>query len=234
MSKRVIETPGMVTKKERIAVVEHETNCNYLILESLSPFPGYHGTTVPDRLEPESLFAVTRLMYNDERIIRSVQAVKKQTNLEFDGAPGTLDIQHQPAHFIRFKFVKYEQMGDLLKLFKENGIEFKRNKKIPPFETIIKVRKFFRMKEKTKDIFADLDDEYMFYLKLPVMLRWNTFEKITMQIKYNMDDRNFDAAMTSVYGQEGLIDFVRIFDREATDKKLKHIHNKYLEAVSKL
>ncbi|NOX86453.1 MAG: hypothetical protein GXO86_10915 [Chlorobi bacterium] len=234
MSKRVIETPGMVTKKERVAVVEHETNCNYLILESLSPFPGYHGTTVPDSLEPDSLFAVTRLMHNDERIIRSVQAVKKQTVINFDGAPGTLDIQHQPAHFIRFKFVKYGDMGQLLKLFKENGIEFKRRKKLHPYESIIKVRKFFRMKEMSKDIFADLDDECMFYLKLPAMLRWNTFEKITTNIKYNVDDKNFDAALTNVYGKEGIIDFVRIFDREATESKLRHIHKKYLEAVSKL
>ncbi len=234
MSKRVIETPGMVTKKERIAVVEHETNCNYLILESLSPFPGYHGTTVPDRLEPDSMFAVTRLMHNDERIIRSIQAVKKQTDINFDGAPGTLDIQHQPAHFIRFKFVKYGDMGELLKLFKENGIDFKRRKKLHPYESIIKVRKFFRIKEMSKDIFADRDDECMFYLKLPTMLRWSTFEKITTNIKYNVDDRNFDAALTNVYGKEGIIDFVRIFDREATETKLKHIHKKYMEAVSRL
>lgn len=66
------------------------------------------------------------------------------------------------------------------------------------------------------------------------MLRWNTFEKITNKIKYNLDDRNYDAALTNVYGQEGIIDFVRIFDREAIDSKLKHIHEKYLEAVSKL
>ncbi len=234
MSKRVIETPGMVTKKERVALVENETHCNYLVLESLSPFPGYHGTTVPDRLEPESLFAVTRLMHNDERIIRGVQAVKRQTDIIFDGVPGTLDIQHQPAHFIRLKSVKYEDLGNLLNLFKENGIEFKRRKKLSPFTSIIKVRKFFRMKEISKDIFTDMDNECMFYLRLPVMLRWNTFEKITNKIKYNLDDRNYDAALTNVYGQEGIIDFVRIFDREAIDSKLKHIHEKYLEAVSKL
>jgi len=234
MSKRIIETPGMVTKKERIALVEHETNCNYLVLESLSPFPGYHGTTVPDRMEPESMFAVTKLMYNDERIIRGIQSVKQETDISFDGAPGTLDILHEQAHFIRFKFVKYKDIGQLLKHFTEKGIEFKKKRKLAPFESIIKVRKFFRMKEKLKDIYTDLDDECMFYLKLPVMLRWNTFEKITLNIKYNLDDRNFDAAMTSVYGREGIIDFVRIFDMEATDKKLKHIHKKYLEAVSKL
>ena len=234
MSKRVIETPGMVTKKERVAVVENETNCNFLVLESLSPFPGYHGTTVPDKMEPESLFAVTKLMYNDERIIRSIQSVKQETEINFDGAPGTLDIQHEPAHFVRFKYVRYGELGKLLKLFTEKGIEFKRRKKLTPFESIIKVRKFFRMKEKLNDIFTDLDDECMFYLRIPVMPRWNTFEKITLDIKYNLDDRNFDAAMTSVYGREGIIDFVRIFDREATDKKLRHIHKKYLEAFSKL
>jgi len=59
MSLRNIQTIGTVIKKEKLASVESATSSQALILESLQPFPGYHGTTIPDQLDPDSLFAVT-------------------------------------------------------------------------------------------------------------------------------------------------------------------------------
>ena len=233
MSERIIETVGVLTKKEHLSLVESEINCKNLVVESTKPFPGYHGLTIPDNLEPESLFALTKLMYNDERIIRSIQTVKKLTSIKFDAAPGTVTLHNETFNFIRFKFIKYGQVGEILSLFNDAGIEFRRNRKISPQETIIKVRKFFRMKETTEGVFQDILDKNMFYVRIPVLLRWNTFERITLGIKYNMEDKNFDAAQTSIYGEEGLIDFVRIYDKDCCQGKLLHIKEKYEEAISK-
>ncbi len=234
MSNRIIETIGVLTKKERLASVASETNCNKFVIESIKPFPGYHGLTVPDSLEPESLFVLTKLMYNDERIIRSIQAVKKITDLNFDTAPGTISLHNENYNFIRFKNLSYMQMGKILGYFEDAGIEFRRAKKVAPHETLIKVRKFFRMKETTKGVFQDILDKNQYYVQIPLMLRWNTFERITMDIKYNMEDKNFDAAQTSIYGEEGLMDFVRIFDKDCCQGKLLHIKEKYEDAISKL
>ncbi len=60
MENNIIQSLGTIVKKEKLASVESETNCKALILESLLPYPGYHGTTIPDQLEPESLFVFTR------------------------------------------------------------------------------------------------------------------------------------------------------------------------------
>jgi len=234
MSEKKIETLGTITKKERLASVESETHSNSFILENIKPYPGYHGMTVPDSLEPDSLFAITKLLYNDERIIRSIQAVKRISDKTFDAAPGIVNIQNETNHFIRIKYLLYKQAGEVISEFVNAGIEFRKKRSISPFETIIRVKKFFKMEESMDGIYHDMLDKNTFYLKIPAYLRWVSFEKITMSIKYNMEDKNFDAAQTSVYTKEGLLDFVRIYDQDSCQGKLIHIHEKYLEAISKL
>lgn len=234
MGKRTIKTVGKLVKKERFRSVENETFSDKLILENMEPYPGYHGTTVPDNLEADSLFVITKMNYNDERMIRAIQNVKKKFEHKFDGAPGTVRYQNKYYHFLRFKFLPYRLAGDLLRLFEDAGIEFRKYRKVAPYETIIEVRKFFLMEEESDGIFRDLDDSNIWYLQIPALLSWNNFEKITLGIKYNIEERNFDAAQTSVFCREGMLDFVRIFDMETSQSKLKYIRDKYLEAIARL
>jgi hypothetical protein len=234
MSERLIETIGKLVKKEILRSVEHETHSDKLIFENMEPYPGYHGTTVPDTMEPDSLFAITKMKYNDERVIRAIQAVKKKTDLIFDAAPGSVKYQNSNYNFLRFRYIQYRHLGDLLRLFDETGLVFYRKRKVRSFETIIEIRKFFNLKETIDGIFEDQLQENTSYIELPVQLTWNQFEKITMSIKYNMEDRNFDAAQSSVYCDKGLMDFVRIYDKEQCKGKLIHIRDKYISAVEKL
>jgi len=235
MSERIIESVGILTKKEQLSSVVSETYSNKLILESNKPFPGYYiRHSGPYDKDPHSLFAITRLIYNDERIIRSIQAVKKDCNCTFDGAPGTVQYQNKAYNFIRFKMLAYNKIGEVLEHFKTAGIEFRRARKVKDYETIIRVRKFFCMKEAPDGIFQDMNDVSTSYIVLPANLRWKTFEKITMGIKYNLEDKNFDAAQTSVFAKEGLIDFVRIYDKDSCRGKLLHIQEKYIEAMANL
>lgn len=234
MSERLIETLGKLIKKEILRSVEHETHSNNMVFENMEPYPGYHGTTVPDKLEPDSLFAITKMKYNDERVIRAIQTVKKKTDLQFDAAPGSVKYQNALYHCIRFKGIRYQSLGDLLELFEDTGIVFHRKRKVASFETIIEIRKFFKLKETIEGIFGDLEQENTSYIELPFQLTWNQFEKITLDIKYNMEDRNYDAAQSSVYTEQGLMDFVRIYDKEQCQGKLIHIREKYFEAMEKL
>ena len=71
----------------------------------------------------------------------------------------------------------------------------------------------------------------MYYIKIPNQIRWNTFEKITNSIKHNIDDKNFDAALTTMYDESGICDFVRIYDEQCCNGKLIFIQDKYLEAI---
>lgn len=234
MGKKTFETFGKLIKKETFRSVENETFSDKLILENTQPYPGYHGTTIPDSLEPDSIFVITNVNYNDDRLIRAIQTVKSQVDVNFNGATGTVKYQNKAYNFVRFKFLPYNRVGEVLKHFEEIGIDFRKYRKVAPYESMIEVRKFFKMEEKAEGIFQDKYDKNTSYLLLPTSLTWNNFEKITMGIKYNMDDINFDCAQTSIHCEDGFLDFVRLYDQESSVSKLKHIRDKYLDAVSYL
>lgn len=222
---------GELSKKETLATVEHNTNTNALVLETLSLFPGYHGTTVPEGSEPQSLFLVTKIIHSDDKIIRAIRNIKKDFPYYFDGAPCKLNLYNKPAGAIRIKDLSYEHIGKLVERFSEEGFEFLKAKTVAEFSTIIKITKFFKLQSSGDGIYSDENWEGMYYIQIPVQLRWNSFEKITNSIKHNIEDSNFDAALTSMYSEEGVLDFVRIYDAQCCQDKLKFIRDKYLEAI---
>lgn len=225
---------GSILKKENLASVEHETNSNALVLESLFPFPGYHGTTVPDRTDPRSLFLVTDTLRSDDTIIRAIQQVKKDFPHHFDGTPGQIELFNTPAGVIRVKFLPYEHVGELVSALEEKGISFMRNKKVSEYSSIIRITKYFKIKNVAQGIYNDENWKEMFYLELPQRMKWNDFEKVTLSIKHNIDDNNFDAALTTMYDEDGVLDFVRIYDEQCCQGKLLFIQSKYQEAIKYL
>ncbi len=233
MSQNNIQTVGTITKKETLASVENEMNCNALVMESLQPFPGYHGLTVPDSLEPESLFAITTGKFSDEFIVRTVQDINKSIGFTFSGTPGTIQYQNGLVEVVRLRGLSYLKAGQVIAKLTEAGFAFKKKRKISPYPSIIKIRKFFKVVKIAPRLFHDMDNKNTYYLQIPLLLDWDDFEKMTMEIKYNMEDNNFDAALTSVYYEKGIMDLVRIYDADADEKKLNHIHEKYMEAINR-
>jgi hypothetical protein len=229
-----IKSVGVITKKENLATVEHDTRSTAMVLESLFPFPGYHGTTVPDRTDPRSLFMVTRQHYGDDNIIRAIQQVKKTFPYHFDGAPGKITLFNEPASSIRIKYLHYHEVGELVMAFEKQGIEFRREEKVAAYSSIIKITKYFILKPVSEGIYNDENWKEMFYLQLPVKLDWDKFEQISMGIKHNVEDNNYDAALTHMYDKHGVLDFVRIYDEQCCQGKLLYIHEKYLEAIKYL
>lgn len=234
MDHESLKSIGTIIKKENLASVEHETNSNALVLESLHPFPGYHGTTVPDATDPRSLFLVTDQIYHNDLIIRAVQKVKKHYPHHFDGAVGKIELFNTPAGVVRIKFLAYEHVGSLVSALEKEGLHFMKQRKVLEYSSIIKITKYFMIQKSGEGIYADQNWKNMFYLNIPVLLEWKDFEKITMSIKHNLDDNNFDAALCTMYDENGLLDFVRIYDEHCCQGKLLHIRNKYLEAIKYL
>jgi len=234
MSKK-IETVGTITKRETLASIEHDTD-KALVLETLKPYPGYHGTTIPDQLNPISLFFVTSKKYSGEQVIRATMAIKKKYEHTFDAVPGQITVFNALTPCIRIKDLKqYEHIEYLVKLYRENGIDFLKDKKMSPFSGLIKIRKYFNLEPVQGNIYRDLDNSAMAYFEIPSLLNWETFERITMAIKNNMTDKNnFDAGLGVFFTPQGIIDNVRIYDEELNLDDLKYIREKYLEEIGRL
>jgi len=227
----IIETIGTIEKKEILTSVGFDE----LVLESLDPFPGYHGTSVPDKVMPGALFLITRSKYSEEKIIRITQKVKKEKKLKFDGSPGLVTFYNMLNPCIRLKDVKtYDDVKNILDAYKAEGIEFMSNRKIEPYAGIMKIKKYFLVEAVTHCTFTDVENEAMFYFTIPTQLRWNHFEKMTLEIKRNLDNANFDAALGSFYRKDGIIDVIRIYDEHCTLEKLDALRLKYAQAIKKL
>ncbi len=232
----IIETIGTISKKETLASLEDEFSNKYLVLENLHPFPGYYHKTVPDsrQLNPESIFIVTKRNYSDEKIFRATKDVRKRFGGDFCAASGKITVFNIGKPCIRIKQLNnYKMLPQLLEEYKKQGIEFVKHKKVPPYEGLIKIKKFFLLKETEKGYYLDARESNMCYFEIPQHIKWSVFERITIDIKQNTEENKFDAALGTLYKGGALTDIIRIFDEHIDSNKIGKIKKRYLDAILK-
>ncbi|GAB4319314.1 MAG: hypothetical protein Kow00127_11540 [Bacteroidales bacterium] len=233
---KTIETFGTISKKEIIASLEESFCGGILALETKFPFPGYYHNTVPDKkvLDPGSIFLVTRITHDEEDIMRLNHVVKKSFRKKFDAAVGHIIVFNEKRPCIRVKFLKnYSDLPELIRLFQDNGIRFLKYRKVKPYYNLIKIRKYFQLEQIEPGFYNDVNEPRIHYFQIPGYFTWDEFEKITLQIKQNLEDDKFDAAMGTIYRQNCLVDMVRIYAEEITLDQLKLLQKKYTEALKK-
>jgi hypothetical protein len=229
--KYFIETIGVIEKKEILSPIGYKN----LVLEPLHPFPGYHGTTVPDTDMPKSAFLITKGAPTEEKIVRATQRVKKKHKISFDASPGRVTLFNEMAYCIRIKDIdSYDIIPDIIQYFKEEGITFASNKNLEPYPGIIRITKYFLLEPITDCTLQDKEIGPMKYFQIPFPLDWDTFEKMTVDIKHNIDDPNFDAALAMIYRRSGIIDYIRIYDEKCSKEKLDLIRKKYIQGMKKI
>jgi hypothetical protein len=229
--KILLETIGTIEKKEMLGPAGFKE----LVLEAFEPFPGYEGKTKTDQDKPNCLFAITRSKYTEEKIIRVIQKVKNDYNYSFDATPGMVTLYNMLNPCVRFKDLKsYDEVPAILKAFEADGIEFMSNRNVEPFVGIIKVKKYFLVEVLSDYLYKAVDEPQIYYFTIPVQLRFSQFEKMTADVKQNLQNANFDAALGTIFRKTGLIDIIRIFDENCSQEKIDVIRNKYLEAIKHL
>ncbi len=225
-----IETIGTITKKERLVSVNFED----LVLESQHPFPGYHGTTVPDKTNPKSAFLILKSNHTDEEIIRATIQVKKDFPARFDASPGQVELQNKTLNCIRVKGLdNYTFIPEILARYKEQGILFEKGKEIKAYEGLIKINKYFLLDELNNGIYMDKENPEMGYFELENQIDWDVFEQITLDIKRNIEENNFDAALGTIYRKSGLKDVIRIFDTNVCLGECLFLREKYMSEIKK-
>lgn len=232
-----IETYGTIIKKELLGSLEEPFCQNALVIESKFPFPGYYHDVIPDQevLKPGSVFMVTESRQNEEKIMRTNQEVKKVFKKQFDAAPGQIMVFNEQRTCIRVRHLEaFHDIPELVGHFQEGDIRFMKYRDIKPYQGLITINRFFFIESIYPGIYRDLEHPEFCYFQIPVKLDWDTFEKITLDMKWNMDDNKFDAAIGTIIRKNILMDIVRIYDEQVTPEKLIFIRGKYQEAIKKL
>lgn len=225
----IIETLGTIMKKEDL--VFYENPKNILAFETAHAYPGYNGI-VPQNYDPNSIFLITKEQYATEDIFVHSQNIRRKFDFKFNAAIAYIEYQNKKFPAIRIKGLKnYAYIPDLISAYVEEGIHFEKKKSVNSFNTLIQVKKGFYLKPMENDCYKDLFDEQMYYFEVPSYLKWDEFEKIIMNIKYNNPSLNFDAALSLFYRAKKVVFAVRIYKDGVTLDELKLLQSQFLKKL---
>jgi hypothetical protein len=230
----IIESLGYILKEEKLVSDNLHFIPDSLVLEIQNPFHGYHGKFQPEMPAfPEFFFFVTREKYSTEKIFRLSSLSQKYFGQEFNIARTELTIFNNVYYTLRIKGSRdYSRAIELQTWLKGEGIRFAKYKKIEA-TGLIKLQKTFKMMPLSNEVFHDLTNPAIHYLLMPSQIGWDYFKAMTARIKYTLKQPNFDAAQAFFYRDQGVVDLVRIFDKDTNLEKLIDIRERYNEELSK-
>lgn len=226
-------TMGSLFKEEQLKTVDRFVFQNTLVLECQKPYPGYHGSYLPDNDDPDALYFVMDKPMSDEQILRISENLCEYQQIKIDATPAELFVRNSHLPSIRIRGLKnYSQISELQGCYIDKGIRFARMKKFDE-PVRIRINKVFIVNRIDEQIYKDLEDDMMYYLMVPYCFNWNLFKKVTQNVKNNLENSNFDAAVGFVY-LKTVSDFIRIYTTNPEVHRLTGIRNKYLEEIKRI
>jgi hypothetical protein len=234
-----IQSLGYLLKKEKLASFVSDHVYTELLLESLEPFPGFYEEyfipTTAREQKPKSVFMLIKNfdVCHEDDFIRMTMHIKRDHQILFDAALSSIMLFNEPATSIRVNMEDYSQLPELISHYKQVGVKFLPAKQVKPYQSLIKIRRFFDLDVMAEGIYKDIDKQDVYYLRVPLFMTWTEFEKATIAIRNNFDYKTYDAAQAAIYNKPGIIELVRIYDRNADLAKLQSLQQKYIIEVER-
>lgn len=235
-----VESLGYILKKEKLASLASDINFKDLILEDLDQYPGFYDQYFIPASErekrPRSVFLILKEfdVCREDQFIRMTTKIKNRYKPDFDAALGVLQLFNTPEPCIRVFMDDYSRVGELLSFYKQAGLQFQPHRTVPAFMSLIKIRKFFLMSPMAEGIYKSMDQDDIYYFRIPGFLEWEDFERITIHIRNNWTHKIYDAAQVSIYDKSGMIEMVRIFDLKGDLEKLSYLKLRYAHEIERL
>jgi len=234
-----IQSLGYLLKREKLATLATDHSHSELLLESLEPFPGfYEEYFVPthDRdQKPKSVFIVMKNydVRHEDDFIRMSKHIRDEHKLQFDAALASIELFNEPATSIRVNMEDYNQLPEFIQHFKKLGVKFQAGRHVKPYQSLIKIRRFFNLEVMSEGVYRDINKPDTYYLKVPLFMTWDEFEKATISIRNNFDYKTYDAAQAAIYYKSDITELVRIYDRKTDLAKLQSLQQKYIIEVER-
>jgi hypothetical protein len=231
--KQKIESLGFIIKKEKLATFVSEVRYPELVLEDIDPFPGFydqhnHPTNEKEH-KPRSVFIIFKEfdVCHEDEFIRKTAHLRSEHKIEFDAVLGTLTLFNKPIPCVRVFMDDYDLLRELIKHYKQMGLVFAPYKDVKPYQSLIKLRKYFEMDRMEKGIYHAADQHNTYYIEVPKFMGWDDFEQVSIAIRNNWDHKIYDAAQAAIYEKNGIVDMVRIYDKKISLQNLQYLQEKY-------
>ncbi|MBW6536524.1 MAG: hypothetical protein K0B11_16050 [Mariniphaga sp.] len=227
-----MEVFSNLTKQVTIASVEEKVLPGSLVFEALNQFPGYYHET-PTKPTPIYIYLVLDKQYPLEEVLRATQNIEKEYDWNFDSGKGYMLIGSQLLNVIRLRHLsEIDLVVKIQEAYENQGIHFLMNKKLRgKLEAEVKIVKFLDLLKLEEGIYIEEKDENFGYIEIPKYLKPAAFIKVTMDVKYNWDGHEFDAASGSFFKDGKLVEFVRIFSNKIDADYLIKIRNLFMEKI---
>jgi len=221
-----------LTKKDTIVALEENILPGSLVFESLNPFPGYYHE-LPTNISSMYLYLVLDTSYPLEEILRVTQIIEKRYDWNFDAGKAYMKIGSTALDAIRIRHLpSVDLVKEIQQAYSSHGINFLIKKTIQgKLEAQVKIVKFLKVEMLAEGVFLNIDDPTFAYLVIPEYLDTERFSKVSMDVKYNWDGHEFDAASASFYHEGWLYEAVRIFSDKMDLEYLEAIKNLYISKI---
>lgn len=227
------EVIGNVIKEESISLVNHHKLPDTLVINIDHPFPGLHGMDFQLESKPRSIIFATSEVYSFAKILRGANKINQTTDFDINASFAKVKAGRDLIYGIRIKGLdSYSQIPELQKKWEENGFKLLHKKKIKTDKPVsIKISKFFHINEIYENIYKDACIDGMYYIEIPEYLPWEEFRKITMKIKNNISNNNFDVVKGLFYKDDTVKDMIRIFKPNIQPELLQEIKKRYYKEM---
>lgn len=221
-----------LTKKDTVVAIDENILPGSLVFDSLNPFPGYYHET-PTSSKPIYIYMVLDRQYPLEEVIRATQNIEKEYGWDFDAGKGYMTIGSEFLNVIRMRHLPQIDLVEKIQdAYLKQGISFLMNKKLKgKLETSVKIVKFSTLENIGEGIYVSANEPTFGYVEIPKYLRSDIFSKVSMDVKYNWEGHEFDAAAGSFYNDGKLYEVVRIRSNKIDAEYLAAIRKLYLEKI---
>jgi hypothetical protein len=227
-----IEVFVNLTKADTVVAIDEKVLPGSLVFDSLNPFPGYYHET-PTSSRPIYIYMVLARQYPLEEIIRATQNIEKEYNWNFDAGKGYMTIGSEYLNVIRVRHLpQIDLVEKIQEAYIKQGIHFLMNKKLKgKLEVNVKIVKFLVLEIIGEGIYSYCEDPTFAYIEIRKYLNQQAFMKVSMDVKYNWDGHEFDAASSSFYHDGRLVETVRIRSDKNDLDYLTKIKKLYTEKI---
>jgi hypothetical protein len=229
---KLMEVFGNLTKFDTVVALDEKVLPGSLVFDSLNPFPGYYHET-PLNVKPIYLYLVLDKQYPLEEVIRATQNIEKEYKWNFDAGKGYMRIGSEFLNVIRVRHLPdMELVEKIQEAYQQYGINFLMHKRLKGrIQAEVKVVKFMMLEKLGDGIYMDKNEPTFGYLEIPKYLHNEAFFKVSMDVKYNWDGHEYDAASGSFYKDGKLYEIVRIRSNKIKAEYLSAIRKLYLEKI---
>ncbi len=221
---------GKIIIEEIIDTINEYILPGTLVFDVPDPFQNYYNE-FPEIVKPNSIIFITKTANSYEKILRVTKGINKKYGLNLDGAKCELTIGSRKLNGIRLKGIfRYTEIEQIQKYYKEAGYEFAKSEKFKDTKALIRINRYFYLKELEKGVYQSRNESHMFYFEVPRYMSWDEFSTLTYEIKNNILD-SYAIAKGIFYTKDGITEMLRVVKPKVTVELIKLIQQKYIEKL---